>query len=65
MSSQEVRHYIERDLLIENEYSTLVNISEVYYGWGVDKKSIQLTHRQFTQKKKCVYGIYVLRYRNI
>lgn len=65
MSLQEVRHYIESDLLIKNEYSTLVNVSEVYYGWVLTKKqSILLTPRQFTQKKKCVYGIYLLRYQS-
>ena len=36
----------------------IVNVSEVYYGWGVDKnQSILLTHRQFSQMKKCVWNV--------
>lgn len=65
MSSQEVRHYIESDLLIKNEYSTLVNVSEVYYGWGVDKKTkYPVNTSAVYPKKKCVYGIYLLRYQS-
>lgn len=59
MSSQEVRHYIESDLLIKNEYSTLVNVSEVYYGWGVDKKTKYPVNTSAVYPKKCVYGIYL------
>ncbi|MDN4629823.1 hypothetical protein [Erwinia sp. PsM31] len=33
-----VKHYIEYDLLIKNKIIILVNISEVYYGWDVNKK---------------------------
>ncbi|VCZ17438.1 hypothetical protein BANRA_04616 [Klebsiella pneumoniae] len=60
MSSKEMRRYVESDLLIKNKYSTLVNVSEVYYGWGVDKnQSILLTHRQFSQMKsvcmECIF----------
>lgn len=66
MSSKEMRRYVESDLLIKNKYSTLVNVSEVYYGWGVDKtQSILLTHRQFSQMKKCVYGMYLLHYQSL
>lgn len=44
----------------------IVNVSEVYYGWGVDKnQSILLTHRQFSQMKKCVYGMYLLLYQSL
>ena len=58
MSSQEVRHYIEGDLLIKNEYSTLVNISEVYYGWRVDKKKYPVNASAVYQKEKvCVWNI--------
>ncbi|EPY6905207.1 hypothetical protein ACXEHF_002442 [Klebsiella pneumoniae] len=66
MSSKEMRRYVESDLLIKNKYSTLVNVSEVYYGWGVDKnQSILLTHRQFSQMKRCVYGMYLLHYQSL
>ena len=65
MSSKSKKHYIENDLLIKNEHSTLVNLSEIYYGWGVDKnQSILLTHRQFSQMQKCVYGMYLLHYQS-
>ncbi|MCK7436467.1 hypothetical protein L8P13_02210 [Enterobacter cloacae] len=58
MSSQEVRHYIESDLLIKNEYSTLVNISEVCYGWGVDKKKDPVNASAVYPKEKvCVWNI--------
>lgn len=58
MSSQEVRHYIESDLLIKNEYSTLVNVSEVYYGWGVDKKTKYPVNTSAVYPKKvCVWNI--------
>lgn len=59
MSSQEVIHYIESDLLIKNEYSTLVNISEVYYGWGVDKKTKYPvnTSAVYPKEKVCVWNI--------
>lgn len=59
MSSQEVRHYIESDLLIKNEYSTLVNVSEVYYGWGVDKKTKYPvnTSAVYPKEKVCVWNI--------
>ncbi|ADF61366.1 Uncharacterised protein [Enterobacter cloacae] len=59
MSLQEVRHYIESDLLIKNEYSTLVNVSEVYYGWGVDKKTKYPvnTSAVYPKEKVCVWNI--------
>lgn len=66
MSSKEMRRYVESDILIKNKYSTLVNVSEVYYGWEWTKnQSILLTHRQFSQMKKCVYGMYLLHYQSL
>jgi hypothetical protein len=59
MSSKEVRRYIEADLLIKNKHSTLVNVSEVYYGWGVDKKSNYPvnTSAVFPNEKVCVWNV--------
>ncbi|HFD3292678.1 TPA: sugar ABC transporter permease [Klebsiella pneumoniae] len=59
MSSKEMRRYVESDLLIKNKYSTLVNVSEVYYGWGVDKKSKYPvnTSAVFPNEKVCVWNV--------
>ena len=59
MSSKEMRRYVESDLLIKNKYSTLVNVSEVYYGWGVDKKSNYPvnTSAVFPNEKVCVWNV--------
>ena len=59
MSSKEMRRYVESDLLIKNKYSTLVNVSEVYYGWGVDKKSKYPvnTSAVFPSEKVCVWNV--------
>lgn len=59
MASKEVKQYIESDLLIKNKYSTLVNVSEVYYGWGVDKKSKYPvnTSAVFPNEKVCVWNV--------
>ncbi|SPZ51992.1 Uncharacterised protein [Serratia quinivorans] len=59
MASKEVKQYIEGDLLIKNKYSTLVNVSEVYYGWGVDKKSKYPvnTSAVFPNEKVCVWNV--------
>ncbi|MDK9476679.1 hypothetical protein QNH91_24115 [Klebsiella pneumoniae] len=50
---------VESDLLIKNKYSTLVNVSEVYYGWGVDKKSKYPvnTSAVFPNEKVCVWNV--------
>ncbi len=39
MSADSVRHDVETDDIILNKKSTLINISDVSYGWGVDEKS--------------------------
>lgn len=59
MSSKEMWRYVESDLLIKNKYSTLVNVSEVYYGWGVDKKSKYPvnTSAVFPNEKVCVWNV--------
>ncbi len=59
MSSKEMRRYVESDILIKNKYSTLVNVSEVYYGWGVDKKSKYPvnTSAVFPNEKVCVWNV--------
>lgn len=59
MSSKEMRRYVESGLLIKNKYSTLVNVSEVYYGWGVDKKSKYPvnTSAVFPNEKVCVWNV--------
>ena len=59
MSSKEMWRYVESDLLIKNKHSTLVNVSEVYYGWGVDKKSKYPvnTSAVFPNEKVCVWNV--------
>lgn len=59
MASKEVKQYIEGDLLIKNKYSTLVNVSEVYYGWGADKKSKYPvnTSAVFPNENVCVWNV--------
>lgn len=58
MSSKEMRRYVESDLLIKNKYSTLVNVSEVYYGWEWTKSKYPVnTSAVFPNEKVCVWNV--------
>lgn len=44
----------------------IVNVSEVYYGWGVDKKSkYPVNTSAVFPNEKCVYGMYLLHYQSL
>ncbi|WP_228710556.1 hypothetical protein [Klebsiella pneumoniae] len=59
MSSKEMWRYVESDLLIKINTVHIVNVSEVYYGWGVDKKSKYPvnTSAVFPNEKVCVWNV--------
>lgn len=58
-SSDAIKGDVEQDELILNKKSTLVNMSEVYYGWGVDKNSKYPMHSSpvFPGERVCVWNI--------
>lgn len=46
--------------MIKNEYSIFVNVFEVYYGWGVDKKIKYFVNILvvYLKEKVCVWNIF-------